>query len=1047
MTHTSSSAESAAELERHDAGIASIVDEHLSAVLGAMSDALAIFDADWRICYVNTGAAQALDRSPEQILGRRIDELVPEVAGSAVEARLHEAMQRPGAGEAGEPIVFEHWFEPWGRWYKVRAMRDGDRLLVFWRDITEKRQATLALAESEQRHRLVSSLTSDYAVSYRVGDGGELELEWRIGDFPGVTGHRSEEVPGLAQAIKHLHREDVPALRNLLTRLRSGEAGTLQVRLIGADGEQRWVRLHGHAIKDEAGRVVRIVGAIQNITEQQRIEQVLRDSEAWFRQTIDGMAAAVYVTDCDGRILRFNHEAARLWGREPRIGVDGDLYCGSLRIYTADGEPMPPEHCPMAQTLRTGEPVPAAEIVIERPDGERITALANPSPVRDDDGRMIGAVNCFIDITERRRAEQALRRSEARERARAAELATLMDSVPAVIFTAHDPEAKRITGSRLAYEFFRVPPGTNLSLSTEPEERPETFRVFQDGRELPAEQLPVQRAARGEWVRREELEIRFADGPSAFLIGNASPVLDERGDVRGSIAAMVDITDHKRTEQELREHRERLQFTLEAADVGTWEWDLLTNQVHWSDNLEAVHRLEPGTFDGTFENYLRRIHPEDAPNIRRAIQQAVAGVEPYHVEYRERLGDGSITWLEGKGRLVRDERGQPARLTGVCMNITERKHREQQMLESERRFRAVFHGAQDPVLVYRLAPGDKPGPFLEVNDAALRFYGYDAETFRTKSVFDLRVDSDAPRWFSQYVQQMREHKSVLIEAEHRTSDGRSVPVEVRGQLLTLAGEPAILSVVRDITRHKRQQHELESFNERLEQQVRQRTVELERHAAQLQRMAKELTDAEQRERRRLAQLLHDDLQQILVAARLRLAAARSPDDESRNAIIKEAEDLIAQSITTSRSLSTELAPPALYDLGLEAALEWLARWVESKYGLVVELDCDDGADVSTEQVRVLVFSAVRELLLNVVKHANVRHARLSLTCDDDRLRCAVEDDGRGFDIDAIRNDHQASGFGLFSIQERLKLLGGSVHIASEPGQGTRVEITVALEEE
>ena len=121
---------------------------------------------------------------------------------------------------------------------------------------------------------------------------------------------------------------------------------------------------------------------------------------------IEAIGVAVYTTDASGRITLFNEAAVDLWGRKPAIGKD--LWCGSWRIFTPDGEPMPLDQCPMAIALRENRPVRDAEIIVERPDGTRANVLPYPTPLRDETGRLIGAVNVLVDITERKRAEETL---------------------------------------------------------------------------------------------------------------------------------------------------------------------------------------------------------------------------------------------------------------------------------------------------------------------------------------------------------------------------------------------------------------------------------------------------------------------------------------------------------------------------------------------------------------------------------------------------------------------------------------------------------------
>ena len=212
-------------------------------------------------------------------------------------------------------------------------------------------------------------------------------------------------------------------------------------------------------------------------------------------------------------------------------------------------------------------------------------------------------------------------------------------------------------------------------------------------------------------------------------------------------------------------------------------------------------------------------------------------------------------------------------------------------------------------------------------------------------------------------------------------------------------------------------------------------------------MASELTLAEQRERRRLAQILHDHLQQLLVGAKFSITALRNrSSDQDLLASIAQINDLLDQSIKVSRSLTVEISPPILYDGGLSVALQWLGSWMREKYNLAIDVHTDNRADPEGEDIRVLLFQAVRELLFNIVKHAGVRQAILRThRLDGDQIRIEVADDGAGYDPAAhSMNGGCASGFGLLSIRERLEILGGRMEIDSAPGKGTRTVLIAPL---
>jgi signal transduction histidine kinase/CheY-like chemotaxis protein len=238
--------------------------------------------------------------------------------------------------------------------------------------------------------------------------------------------------------------------------------------------------------------------------------------------------------------------------------------------------------------------------------------------------------------------------------------------------------------------------------------------------------------------------------------------------------------------------------------------------------------------------------------------------------------------------------------------------------------------------------------------------------------------------------------------------------------------------------------ELKILNATLEQRVAERTAEAQWRANQLQRLAAQMTQAEERERRRLAQFLHDHLQQLLVAVKLKLGSTELKIQGARAAsAVAEAVNLVDEAIRDSRSITAELSPPVLYDGGLAAALEWLGRETEKRYRLSVAVQADPELDPDELTTKIFVFQVARELILNVVKHARASSLRICLSkLSDERLQLMVEDDGVGFDPEVINQRKGDGGFGLFSIRERLEVIGGQLTIASTAVEGTKAMIVV-----
>ena len=219
--------------------------------------------------------------------------------------------------------------------------------------------------------------------------------------------------------------------------------------------------------------------------------------------------------------------------------------------------------------------------------------------------------------------------------------------------------------------------------------------------------------------------------------------------------------------------------------------------------------------------------------------------------------------------------------------------------------------------------------------------------------------------------------------------------------------------------------------------VRDLLGRLENRAKQLQSLAVELGGAEDRERRRIAEILHDDLQQILVGANFHLGICADKSQTSgENDILNEVSDLLREAISKTRELSHQLSPPVLWESGLVAALKWLAERMEQMHGLSVGLNLDKRAEPSQDALKPFLFRCAQELLFNVVKHAGTNRAELRLAAEDGSIRLCVQDEGCGFAADSSPGAEGNASFGLFSIRERADRLGGSLEIDSRPGVGS-----------
>lgn len=208
---------------------------------------------------------------------------------------------------------------------------------------------------------------------------------------------------------------------------------------------------------------------------------------------------------------------------------------------------------------------------------------------------------------------------------------------------------------------------------------------------------------------------------------------------------------------------------------------------------------------------------------------------------------------------------------------------------------------------------------------------------------------------------------------------------------------------------------------------------------QLRSLAAEVSLTEDRERRRIAHDLHDHIGQLLVLAKMKLSTFQSTFGEQVAKPVEEINVLVDDAIRYTRSLTAELSPPVLYEIGLEAAILWQAEQLQMRHNIKVIVEVNKEPIQLADEMRGLLFRAVRELLHNVIKHARAHQIIIRLTGQVDHILIEIIDDGTGFDTKIIdRKNRQQHGFGIFSIQERLKYIGGSLLFESEVGKGTRV---------
>ena len=560
-----------------------------------------------------------------------------------------------------------------------------------------------------------------------------------------------------------------------------------------------------------------------------------------------------------------------------------------------------------------------------------------------------------------------------------------------------------------------------------------------DGTSFKEEDCAGLNVLREDTVLTDYEDVFIRNDGTFFDVSYSASTLRKDDETVGIVVVFRDITDRKLAEAALRESELRYRETFANAAVGIAHVAL---DGRWLEVNHAVCRITGYRQEELMMKPFADItHPDDLePEWANARRLLTGEAATYSMEKRYLRKEGGISWVNLTVSLQRHQDGSPQAFICIIEDINDRRKAEAAFRESEARFQILADSA--PVLIWM--SGSIGAQF--VNRAYLEFIGVprqiDVKNFDWAQYVH---PDDREAYVGTYLKTFERRAMFESQFRLRRHDGeyrwmRSIAtprLSLNGELLGYVGATF------DITDSK-------AAESQLEHKVEERTRKLVQSQGRLRMMAMELNLAEQRERKRLAGILHDYLAQLLVVCLLNLGQVRRASlPEKVDGMIKETEDVLTQALHFSRTLMAELSPSILQEHGLPAGLKWLGEQMQTR-GLNVVVDvAEAGECVLSENSAVLLYQSVRELLINVLKHANCKEASVHLQKDNGKLRIDVYDAGSGFDLVSAPADYMinamSSKFGLYSIRERMKALDGWFEFTSVPGKGTTATLVLPID--
>jgi PAS domain S-box-containing protein len=785
--------------EKSAEGALRITNDRLLALINTMPDMVIFKDISGRHVIVNRAVEEVTGHAGAEIIGKTIEDLLP--PGPAADCRKsdEEAMRQSTPTHSEERVVRKDgrvsYFD------MVKAPLADDRgsligLVAVGRDVTESKiiQGMLEEKSAEQNAILENALVGIAFLKDR-------RFLWINEKMERMFGYQRSEVGGLTTEMFYPSHASYEQLGTEAYPVLAGGGTYFTERLMKRkDGSCFWCSLSGKAVSS-ADMTRGSIWVLQDVNERNLAEDALRKSEELLRQAVRVSQIGIFDHDHRAADIYWSPEQRTIygWGADEAVTLQAFLDL----VHPADREKI------AAAVRRAHDPAGGGLYNVEhrilRRDGEVRWLSTQSRTFFEGEGAArssIRTVGASLDITERKRMEQSLRESEEKFR-------SLFDSANDAVFIL-SPEGKFIDVNRNGFERLGYTKEEMLSLRLDQIDSPEFAGNVS--------QRITQLREHGHGVF-ESAHVR-KDGVVMPVEINARMI-----DVQGNkeiFSVIRDITERKRVENTLRTSEARLNDAQRIAHVGNWEWDIATNEVHWSDELYRIYGYEPREVAPDYDLVVAAMHPDSKLEFLASIDAALKGERSLDMDYTFYRKDGSVAVLHTIGRVYNKTNGKPMRMAGIVQDITEQKQAQEQLRESEEKFRSIFDNANDGILIANVATRK----FFTANRTLCRMLGYNTEEITGLGIADIHPANDLHHVLDEFEKQMRGEKMIAEDLPVMKKDGSVFYADIGAATIMLGGEQYGIGIFRDITERKKAEQalrektrQLEDLTKNLEQRV------------------------------------------------------------------------------------------------------------------------------------------------------------------------------------------------------------------------------------
>ncbi|MBV9988513.1 MAG: PAS domain S-box protein [Chitinophagaceae bacterium] len=860
-------------------------------------------------------------------------------------------------------------------------------------DISDRKKAAQAIADNERRMKNAQYVGSVGDWEY---DCATKTLTWSDELYLLFAIDPQNGPPSLENFIGFYPEKDAARLRQLIANaLSSGENYETDLQLSLPSAPEAYHYAACQVSKDRQGAVVKLYGIVQDITARKMAEIRLKNEHKQLRVLIDTLPDSIYIKDREGRKIVTNNVDLSL------MGMTEEEALGKTDLEIFGPEIGGPRLADDLKVISTGDAIYNQEEHFTSVDGDSIWLLTSKVPLYDVEGKVTGLLGVGRIITERKRADEALKASN--ERFGYVTRATSDAVWDWDILNDHlywGEGYEKIFGYSLEDT---IANHIHSFDNIHPDDKKQVFDGIDE----------LLRGTETNWSH--EYRYRRADGEYVYVYDKAVVVRDDQGRAIRMIGAMQDISERKRSEEAVRKTQEKFTALVNTVDGIVWEADAETFQFTYvSRHAEKLLGYPVNLWIEEPDFWANHIHPDDREFAVNYCVEQTRKKKEHQFEYRMVAADGTVVWLADFVAIVEDQ-GSPLQLRGIMVDITERKKAEEALVAERKLLRLLIDNLPDYIYVK-----DDQMRHIINNKANVELLGFrEEEETLNKTILDLLGNQTAAAFLKDDQQVLATGLPIIEREEPITNkDGQTrwllttkIPFKDGHQ-----NTRGLVGISRDITERKKINEELEEKNRQLKQ------------------LSAHLQGIREEERKILAREVHDELGQLASVVKMDIdwLALRLPAlEEVPRKRVQHAASTADLLINTIRKIAATLRPSMLDELGLNASLSWQCKEFSMLNGIPCSFEQlldDTRLPMKTKNE---LFRICQESLTNVMRHANATQVKVQISGTSAGVRLIISDNGRGFDMAQKTNT-----LGLIGMRERALSVNGTLTVESKPGQGT-----------